>query len=102
AVDRLAVELEVLAAAVARIGEEDASARVHVEVVRAVEPAALVAVGQGGDAAVLLHARQAPATLSGGRAALADDQAVRAVECLAVGSVGLLAEGRDAAVGAEL
>ena len=100
AVDALLVQLEVLALRIARVGEVDAALAVDGEVVGAVEPLALIAVGEDGAPAVLLDAGHAPAA----RAAVAfagDEQAV-AVEGEAVGGGGVRPVHRDRSPASEL
>src|SRR5262249_21327080 len=72
-----------------RIREPDAAVALDHDVVRRVEAAALVVVGEHGDAAVPLRARDAARTV------LAADEATLAVPRVTVGVVGWVAEGAD-------
>ena len=78
---------------VGRIGEPDRVVGLHHHVVRAVQPLALVAVGDDRDAAVMLGARDAPP------AVLARDEPSLPVDGVAVRVAARLAEDADRAVG---
>ena len=79
--------------AVRRVGEPDAVVGAHHQVIGRVETAALIAVGEGDDAAVGFGAADAAG------AVFAGDEAALAVEGVAVAVVGGLAKGLDAAGG---
>ena len=76
-----------------RIGEPDRVVRLHHDVVRRIETLALETVGEHGDLAVLLGARDAAR-----HRVLAGDEASLPVAGVAVGEIGRAAEHRDAAV----
>ena len=75
---------------VGRVGEPDRAVRLHHHVVGRIQPLALIAVGQHGDAAVGLGPGDPP------RAMLAGDQPPLPVAGVAVGEVGRAAEDRHA------
>ena len=77
--------------AVRRIGEPDRAIRPDDDVVRAVQALAVIAVGDDRDAAVVLGADHAPA------AVLAADEPSLAIDGVAVGVAGRLAEDADRA-----
>ena len=86
---RRAVALVVGVDAVGRIGEPDRIVGLHHRVVRRVEALALPLVGEHGDRAVMLGARDAPGQV------LAGDEPALVVDRVAVGIVGALAEDGD-------